>query len=39
LDDLPAERQRKIVGANAARIYRIEDQYEARAPARQDVHA
>jgi predicted TIM-barrel fold metal-dependent hydrolase len=28
---LPSERQRKIVGANAARIYRIEDQYELRA--------
>ena len=30
VEDLPSEQQRKIVGANAARIYRIEDQYEKR---------
>ena len=39
VEDLTAERQRKIVGANAARVYRIEDQYEQRARQAQDVHA
>ena len=39
VEDLTAERQRKIVGANAARVYRIEDKYEQRARQAQDVHA
>jgi predicted TIM-barrel fold metal-dependent hydrolase len=30
VEDLPAERQRKIVGGNAARIYGIQDRYEKR---------
>jgi predicted TIM-barrel fold metal-dependent hydrolase len=39
VDDLPAERQRKIVGANAARVYRIEDKYDRRARDHDAVHA
>ncbi len=39
VEDLTAERQRKIVGANAARVYRIDDKYEQRARRAQDVHA
>ncbi len=39
VEDLTAERQRKVVGANAARVYRIEDKYEQRARQAQDVHA
>jgi predicted TIM-barrel fold metal-dependent hydrolase len=39
VEDLPSERQRKIVGANAARIYRLEDQYEQRAALSEAAHA
>jgi predicted TIM-barrel fold metal-dependent hydrolase len=39
VEDLPAERQRKIVGANAARIYRVEEQYEQRVQPQQAAHA
>ena len=39
VEDLTPERQRKIVGANAARLYRIEDKYAKRADAQQALHA
>lgn len=39
VEDLTAARQRKIVGANAARVYRIEDKYEQRTPAEPALHA
>jgi hypothetical protein len=39
VEDLPPERQRKIVGANAARIYRIEDKYARRSQESQAVRA
>jgi predicted TIM-barrel fold metal-dependent hydrolase len=38
VEDLAPERQRKILGANAARIYGIEDKYERRTEASR-VHA
>ena len=31
VEHIPTERRRKIVGANAARVYNIEDRYEKRA--------
>jgi len=37
--ELSSERQRKIVGANAARVYRIDDRYERRAEAHVITHA
>ena len=39
VEDLTPERQRKIVGANAARIYGIEDKYEQPDRQRAGVHA
>jgi uncharacterized protein len=39
VEDLTAARQRKIVGANAARVYRIEDKYEQRTQAEPALHA